>query len=100
MRLIPLFALFSILSCSNKQEVKETATVKQDPIDLIAMLDTIWRAEQEPIRLRDSLMKIHGPDTEGFNIQQAIYEKNHIVKYFALINSVNFRKWIFSIDFL
>ena len=22
------------------------------------------------------------------------------VKYFALINSVNFRKWIFSIDFL
>ena len=23
-----------------------------------------------------------------------------VVKYFALINSVNFRKWIFSIDFL
>ena len=25
---------------------------------------------------------------------------NNVTKYFALINSVNFRKWIFSIDFL
>ena len=28
------------------------------------------------------------------------YEEGFTIKYFALINSVNFRKWIFSIDFL
>ena len=32
--------------------------------------------------------------------EYAYFFKFDFVKYFALINSVNFRKWIFSIDFL
>ena len=79
MRLMPLFTLFLVIACSNQQQAPKTATIEQNSIDLTAMLDTIRRTEQEPLRIRDSLMKIHGPDTEGFNKQQAIYEENHIV---------------------
>ncbi|WP_249033232.1 hypothetical protein [Winogradskyella sediminis] len=46
---------------------------------MIAVLDTIWKAEQRPITLRDSLMKIYGTESDLVKEQQAIYEKNHIV---------------------
>jgi len=46
---------------------------------LIAVLDTIWKAEQLPIRARDSLMKIYGAESQFVKEQHVIYEKNHIV---------------------
>ena len=49
------------------------------PINLVAVLDTIWRTEQRPITLRDSLMKVLGAESKEVQIQQEIYEKNHIV---------------------
>ncbi|GAB5530461.1 MAG: hypothetical protein Roseis3KO_22380 [Roseivirga sp.] len=46
---------------------------------MIAILDTIWKTEQRPITLRDSLMKIYGAEAESVKEQQAIYEKNHAI---------------------
>jgi predicted acyl esterase len=42
----------------------------QKPENLAAMLDTIWRTEQEPIRLRDSIGKVHGYESEEFQKQK------------------------------
>ena len=66
------------MACSNKQG-NEAPANEQTPIDLTTILDTIWRTEQGPIRLRDSLMKIYGVESKEVQTQQAIYEKNHIV---------------------
>lgn len=46
---------------------------------MIALLDTVWHTEQEPIKLRDSLMKIYRADSKQFLEQQEIYKKNHVV---------------------
>ena len=45
------------------------------------------------------LAKITKHNREGDKCMKFTYEVTN-GKYFALINSVNFRKWIFSIDFL
>lgn len=47
--------------------------------NLVAMLDTIWTTEQEPIRMRDEMMEKHGADSEEYRKYQAIYEANHLV---------------------
>ena len=77
-RLVLVITLLLTMACSNKKG-NEAPTNKQTPIDLIAVLDTIWRTEQGPITLRDSLMKIYGAESKEVQIQQEIYEKNHIV---------------------
>ncbi len=92
MKLLPLFACLLVIACSNKQEKREVVT-EQDSVDLIAMLDTVWRTEQEPLRLRDSLMKLYGPDTEGFNEQQAIYEQNHVINEQKVIALLDKHGW-------
>ncbi len=71
-------SLLLAMACSQKN-ANETQTSEQNAVELIAVLDTIWRTEQEPITLRDSLMKIYGVASEEAQIQQRIYEKNHIV---------------------
>jgi len=77
-RLVFIFTLLLTMACSNKKG-NEAPTSKQTPIDLITVLDTIWRSEQRPITLRDSLMKIYGAESKKVQTQQEIYEKNHIV---------------------
>lgn len=44
---------------------------------LKAVLDKIWQTEQTPIRTRDSLMKIYGAESNEYQSQQLIYERNH-----------------------
>lgn len=78
MRLILMVTLLLTVACSNKQG-NEAPTNKQTPVDLIAVLDTIWRTEQGPITLRDSLMEIYGADSKEVQAQQEIYKKNHLV---------------------
>jgi len=46
---------------------------------LVAFLDTIWHAEQDPIRLRDAMMKKYGVDSEQAQKYQKIYKQNHVV---------------------
>lgn len=69
MRFILICILGLTMACSNINKPQKAQT----PENLIALLDTIWRTEQEPIRLRDSLMRIYGADSEQFQEQQEIY---------------------------
>ena len=67
------------MSCSGQSRPENTSPTREQPVDLIAVLDTIWRAEQLPLRSRDSLMRIYGPESEMLNEQQAIFERNHVI---------------------
>ena len=79
MKYILLFSLLVVMSCSSKNNSKKTSTATKKQENLIAVLDTIWRSEQRPITLRDSLMQIYGAESELVKEQQAIYESNHII---------------------
>lgn len=82
-----------IMACSNKKNVSEVLPSQQIPVDLMAVLDTIWRTEQEPITLRDSLMRIYGAESKEVQKQQEIYEKNHIPNEEKVKNILNKYGW-------
>lgn len=79
MKYIFFSCLLLSMSCSGQSRPENTSPTPEQPVDLIAVLDTIWRAEQLPLRSRDSLMRIYGPESEMLNEQQAIFERNHVV---------------------
>lgn len=79
MRILFIFAVLLFMACSNKKQSNKAVNSIENPEDIVAILDTIWRTEQEPITMRDSLMKVHGADSELVQEQQDIYKKNHIV---------------------
>jgi hypothetical protein len=85
--------LVIITSCSQGQENKETQqTINQyaDGQYLIQFLDTIWTAEQVPIRKRDSLMEVYGVDSKEAEVFQKIYRANHTInikKIKAILNN-------------
>ncbi len=79
MKYILLISFLFAISCSNNTKSKEVVQADEKPENLIAILDTIWRTEQRPITLRDSLMKIHGDESDLVKEQQAIYKRNHII---------------------
>lgn len=79
MRYLAFFSLLFAISCSESNTSDDTSQSSHHQEDLIAVLDTIWRTEQTPIRRRDSLMDIYGADSDLVKEQQAIYERNHIV---------------------
>ena len=79
MRLILIFTLLLAMACSNRKKPNETQTSIQNTEDLIAVLDTIWRTEQEPITLRDSLIEKYGVESKEVQGQQEIYERNHAI---------------------
>ena len=79
MRLILIFTLLLAMACSNRKKPNKTQTSIQNTEDLIAVLDTIWRTEQEPITLRDSLIEKYGVESKAVQGQQEIYERNHAI---------------------
>jgi len=79
MRIILILFLLITISCTNKKKSNKSVTNNQNTENLIAILDTIWQTEQTPIRLRDSLMRIYGAESNEYKEQQKIYEKNHII---------------------
>ena len=79
MRLFLAYILFIALACSNTNGSKESQISIANDAELIAILDTIWKTEQGPIALRDSLMDEHGVESEAARRQQEIYERNHII---------------------
>ncbi|WP_255571220.1 DUF6624 domain-containing protein [Halomarinibacterium sedimenti] len=84
--LLTLLVLLVFTSCNTKiREAKED--------NLIALIDDIWKTEQEPIRLRDSLMAIHGVDSELVKEQQLIIDKNHIVNEDRVKNILEKHGW-------
>jgi hypothetical protein len=78
MRLVLIFTLLLTVACTSKKRANETPISEQTTIDLIAVLDTIWRTEQEPITMRDSLMEIYGAESKEVQKHQDIYKGNHI----------------------
>lgn len=75
MKFIVFVLIGLMVACSNpnKPHNQKDETLENQ----VAVLDTIWQTEQEPIRRRDSLMKIYGADSQLFQEQQAIYKRNH-----------------------
>ncbi|HYX09199.1 MAG TPA: DUF6624 domain-containing protein, partial [Bacteroidales bacterium] len=65
----------------------------QKPENFAAMLDTIWRTEQEPIRLRDSIGKVHGYESEEFQKQNEIYHRNHDINERKILKILDTYGW-------
>lgn len=93
MKYILLISLLLTMSCSSKTKSERISTTLENQENLIAVLDTIWKAEQRPITLRDSLMKIYGTESDLVKEQQAIYEKNHIVNERKVKNILDKYGW-------
>lgn len=74
-----LFIVLTITSCSQEKKLTQEEENLATKEYLIAVLDTVWRTEQEPIRLRDSLMNQYGVESKEAQEQQVIYKKNHAV---------------------
>lgn len=77
MRLLLLFSLLLSASCHHIGQAQQAPSLS--PEALIDVLDTVYRTEQEPIRRRDSLIKVHGVESKEVLEQQRIYEKNHAI---------------------
>ena len=67
------------MSCIEDQKTTKSTDPAIEDQNLVAVLDTIWNTEQIPLRKRDSVMRISGPDTEEFKYYENIYKKNHVV---------------------
>jgi len=93
MRILFVLTVLLLMACSNKKKQNETINSVDSSENLVAILDTIWRTEQEPISLRDSLMKIHGADSELVLEQQAIYEKNHVINEIKISSILDEKGW-------
>lgn len=95
---IIILGIFIIVSC-NQAKKKNTYVTKAftmaeiDKEQLVAMLDTIWRTEQEPIRVRDSLGKVHGYESEEFQKQNEIYHRNHDLNEKKLLDFLDTQGW-------
>lgn len=76
-KIVFIFALLFTLACSKKK--KDLTVIAQKTLDFKAELDTIWRTEQEPLTMRDSLMKIYGVESKEAQFHQKIYKENHIL---------------------
>lgn len=93
MRILFVLAVLLLTACSNKKQPNEAINSLDNSEDIVAILDTIWRTEQEPITLRDSLMKIHGSNSELVLEQQAIYEKNHVINEIKITSILDEKGW-------
>jgi hypothetical protein len=85
-----IIMIMSCMSCVDRNDSKAKA---QEPDKLIAILDTIWQKEQTPIRLRDSLIRIFGPDSEEAGVYQKEYRKNHAVNIVKIKNILDKNVW-------
>lgn len=95
-RLIFILLVFIITSCGKEKKNKEfhpeteSLLIKQY---FITLLDTIWRTEQEPIRLRDSLGRIHGYESAEFQKLNEIYHTNHDINEKKILEILETQGW-------
>ena len=78
-RLLLVSITLILIACSGKNKQNDTKIPIEVKQDLTAILDTILIMEQRPIALRDSLITLYGAESKEMQVQQVIYEKNHIV---------------------
>lgn len=93
MRLILTFCLFSIVACSNRTGANQASASEKLEENLVAFLDTIWRTEQEPIQLRDSLGKVYGYESAEFQRQNEVYHKNHDINEKKILKILDAQGW-------
>ncbi len=79
MKYILIISLLTLMGCSNTSTSKVVPTKKLTQENLIAVLDTIWKTEQLPIRSRDSLIELYGVDHDLVKEQNLIIDKNHAI---------------------
>ena len=85
--------LLSMVSCSIETEDDQPSNSDKSEKNLRAILDTIWRSEQEPIRLRDSLGKVHGYESEEFQQQNEIYHSTHDLNEKKILGILDTQGW-------
>ncbi|MGI9530487.1 DUF6624 domain-containing protein [Lutimonas sp.] len=66
-----------MLSCTTK--VKKPEKPSEQNLDIVAMLDTVFTTEQQPISRRDAYIDSFGVDSKKAQEQQEIYERNHAI---------------------
>jgi len=93
MKYILLSCFFLVLNCSSKTNQQEQLQTKEVKENLITLMDEIWATEQEPIRLRDSLMAIYGVDNKLVKEQQIIIDENHIINESRIKNILEEFGW-------
>lgn len=93
MRVSLLIILLLSIACSTKDKQKNVSTSIKPTENLIAVLDTVWRTEQQPITLRDSLIDIYGADSKEVQKQQDIYKKNHLINERKVTNILDNYGW-------
>lgn len=62
--------------------------------DIVKILDTIWRTEQEPIVIRDSLIRIYGAESKEYTIANNVAEKNHAVNEVKVKQLIDEYGWL------
>ena len=89
--------LFIIASCTQKEGDKGEKQLKTkkslNKETLLTMLDSIWWAEQIPIRVRDSLGRVHGYESEEFQRQDEIYHKAHDINEKKILDLLETYGW-------
>ncbi|MCK0178465.1 hypothetical protein MWU50_04100 [Flavobacteriaceae bacterium S0862] len=93
MRIIILLLILLSFSCVDKTNAVKTQEPKQTNEQLIAMLDSIWTTEQQPITLRDSMIELYGADSKEAEKYQLIYEKNHVINEEKITNLLDTYGW-------
>lgn len=91
MKYLLLSIIVLTVSCANKNNTKVEKYNNEETENLIVILDTIWQTEQTPIRLRDSIGKAVGYESEAFKTQNEIYHKNHDInekKVLRILDSI------------
>ena len=90
MKYLLISILLLTIACAPKQNTTEPVN---PPQNLIAILDTIWQTEQEPVTIRDSLIKIYGAESEEAAVYQKIYRENHAVNIKKIRNLLDTHGW-------
>ncbi|REG89407.1 DUF6624 domain-containing protein [Winogradskyella sediminis] len=93
MKYIFIISLVIVVGCTNSSKPKKASIKKESPVNLIAVLDTIWKAEQLPIRLRDSIGRTQGFESEAFKTQNEIYHKNHDINETKVMQILDSMGW-------
>ncbi|MBT8219596.1 MAG: hypothetical protein KJP00_07220 [Bacteroidia bacterium] len=93
MRLELIFILIAAIAGFSQPVKSQSSSFEESNATLIAILDTIWITEQEPIRLRDSLGRVHGFESEAFQKQNEIYHKNHAINEKKIITILESEGW-------
>jgi len=81
LKFVIVLIVLTTTSCAQEKKVSKEQPQHERMLNkehLIAVLDTVYKAEQEPIRMRDAMMDKYGVDSEQANKYQEIYKRNHI----------------------